>query len=116
LDWLTAQNLVRGRRVEYSVGFGTKHHALTSAITAIPERVWTPAVDADGEPRNGADVAEVTGLVNLTGWPAGMRVIVRRERRLLRNEIANRQVEGGRHVRRRFWILVEGRARKVAAC
>ena len=80
LDWLTAQNRIRGRRVEYSVGFGTKNHALTSAITAIPEQVWTPAVDANGEPRDGADVAEVTGLVNLTGWPAGMRVIVRRER------------------------------------
>jgi hypothetical protein len=80
LDWLTAQNRVRWQRVEYSVGFGTKNQALTSAITAIPEQVWTPALDADGEPRDGADVAEVTGLVNLTGWPAGMRVIVRRER------------------------------------
>jgi hypothetical protein len=80
LNWLTAQNDIRGRRVEYSVGFSTKNPALTSAITTIPETVWTPAVDADGEPRDGADVAEVTDLVTLKGWPAGMRVIVRRER------------------------------------
>jgi hypothetical protein len=80
LDWLTAQNTVRGRRVEYSVGFCAKNHMLTSAITAIPEAVWTPAIDADGEPRDGADVAEVTELVTLKGWPVGMRVIVRREK------------------------------------
>jgi len=80
LDWLTAQNDLRGRRVEYSVGFSAKNTALTSAIDSIPEAVWTPAVDADGDPREGADVAEVTDLVNLNGWPVGMRVILRREK------------------------------------
>src|SRR3954454_5954582 len=40
LDWLTDQNQVRGRRVEYSVGFGTKNPAVTSAISKIPEQVW----------------------------------------------------------------------------
>lgn len=30
--------------------------------------------------REGGDVAELTGLLDLSGWPAGMRVIVRRER------------------------------------
>ena len=30
--------------------------------------------------RDGAAVAELTGLLPLPGWPAGMRVIVRRER------------------------------------
>jgi hypothetical protein len=80
LDWLTIQGQVRGRRLEYSVGFPTKNAALTSAITAVPERVWTPAVAADGEIRDGADVAEVTGLLDLRRWPTGMRVIVRRER------------------------------------
>ncbi len=46
----------------------------------IPETVWTPAYDADGQPRDGADVAEFTGLLDLTKRPKGMRVIVRRER------------------------------------
>jgi Transposase DDE domain group 1 len=36
-------------------------------------------VTADGEVREHADVAEVTGLLDLSGWPDGMRVIVRRE-------------------------------------
>ncbi len=46
----------------------------------IPERVWTPAYSADGDLRDGADVAEFTSLLKLEGWPTGMRVIVRRER------------------------------------
>jgi hypothetical protein len=80
LDWLTGPAQVRGRRLEYSVGFPTKNTALSSAITSIPEPVWTPAITTDGEIREGAEVAEVTGLVDLRHWPAGMRVIVRRER------------------------------------
>jgi hypothetical protein len=46
----------------------------------VPEKVWTPALDADGGVRAGGDVAELTELVDLSRWPAGMRVIVRRER------------------------------------
>ena len=46
----------------------------------VPEHVWSPAYNADGQPRDGADVAEFTGLLDLAGWPAGMRIIVRRER------------------------------------
>ena len=42
--------------------------------------MWTAAVDADGDVREGGDVAEITNLMDLTGWPAGMRLIVRRER------------------------------------
>jgi DDE family transposase len=80
LDWLTAEGQVRGRRLEYSVGFPTKNVALTSAITTVPERAWTPALDAGGEIRDGADVVEVTGLLDLRRWPEGMRVILRRER------------------------------------
>ena len=35
---------------------------------------------ADGEPREGAEVAGLTDLVNLESWPTGTRLIVRRER------------------------------------
>ena len=74
MDWLTGSAQVRGRRLDYSVGFPTKNTALTSAITTIPERVSTPAITADGEIRDGAEVAEVTELLDLRRWPAGMRV------------------------------------------
>ena len=82
LDWLHEQGKVRGRCVEYSVGFAITEH-LREAIDLVPKKIWTPAIDADGGIREGGDVAELTGLVNtdvLAKWPDGMRVIVRRER------------------------------------
>lgn len=42
--------------------------------------MWTEAYDAHDAVRDGAWVAELTGLLDLTGWPGGMRVIVRKER------------------------------------
>jgi hypothetical protein len=54
-----------------------------SAIGAIPARVWADAIDADGGHREGAGLAEITGVLSgrsLAGYPAGTRVIVRRER------------------------------------
>jgi hypothetical protein len=82
LDWLTEQGQVRGRSVEYSVGFAVTEK-LRDAIDLVPAKVWTPAVDADGGVREGGDVAELTDLIDpavMAKWPAGMRVIVRRER------------------------------------
>lgn len=82
LDWLTAQGQVRGRSLDYSVGFSITEN-LRDAIDLVPTKVWTPAIDADGGIREGGDVAELTGLIDptvLARWPAGMRVIVRRER------------------------------------
>ena len=81
LDWLTTQSQVRGRRVEYSIGFPIhKGVAVHEAIHALPEQTWTAALDADGEARDGAQVAELTSLLDLTRWPAAMRILVRRER------------------------------------
>lgn len=69
----------RGIRTFFSVG-----HAVTEpirrAIRAVPDRLWHPALDQDGSLRDGAEVAELTGMVNLAGYPAGTRIIVRRER------------------------------------
>jgi Transposase DDE domain group 1 len=75
LTWLASPS----RRLHYSVGM-TISEDMQEAILTLPERVWEPAYDADGEIRPGAWVAELTGLLDLAGWPAGMRVIVRRER------------------------------------
>jgi hypothetical protein len=38
------------------------------------------ANDGDGQVRDGAGVADIAGLLDLDGWPGGMRVIVRKER------------------------------------
>jgi Transposase DDE domain group 1 len=78
--------------LEYSVGFAA-HEPVWAAIQAIPEQAWRSAVDGDGEPRDGAQVAELTAWMPTPTkptrsparfgpqrWPAGMRVIARRER------------------------------------
>ncbi|WP_328946312.1 IS1380 family transposase [Streptomyces sp. NBC_00250] len=69
----------RGIRATFSVG-----HAVTEqirkAIRALPDQVWHPALEQDGALRVGAEVAELTDLVDLTGYPDGTRIIVRRER------------------------------------
>jgi hypothetical protein len=75
LAWLAKP----GRRLAYSVGFTITDEA-QQAIMQVPARAWTPAYDGDGQVRDGAWVAELTGLLDLKGWPKGMRVIVRKER------------------------------------
>jgi Transposase DDE domain group 1 len=68
-----------GRRLQYSVGMAITDD-IAGAILDIPARAWTPAYDADRQVRPGAWVAEITGMLNLSAWPSGMRVIVRKER------------------------------------
>jgi hypothetical protein len=75
LKWLTA----RSRPLHYSVGM-TITEDIQAAISKVPAAAWTPAYDNDSEVRDGAWVADVTGLLDLDSWPAGMRVIVRKER------------------------------------
>jgi len=43
-------------------------------------QVWTCAINTDGTVRDGAWVAEATALLDLSAWPAGSRVILRKER------------------------------------
>jgi hypothetical protein len=73
LNWLA------GRRLHYSTGM-TITDDMQDAILTLPDRIWEPAYDADGQVRPGAWAAELTGLADLAGWPEGMRVIVRKER------------------------------------
>jgi hypothetical protein len=81
LQHLRAQRQT-GVDLEFSVGF-TMTATVQAAILALPSNAWVQAINADGSLRDGADVAELSGMLgDLTaaGWPAGMRVIVRRER------------------------------------
>ena len=69
----------RDGRIRFSVGFDLTDPVRT-AILALPETAWTAAQDADGEPRENGQVAELTDRLDLSTWPEGARVIVRRER------------------------------------
>ncbi|MFJ1595314.1 IS1380 family transposase [Kitasatospora albolonga] len=68
----------RGIRTFFSVGYAVTE-PVRRAIRALPEQVWHPALDQDGTLRESAGVAELTGMVDLAGCPAGTRIIVRRE-------------------------------------
>jgi Transposase DDE domain group 1 len=63
----------------FSLGYALDEHA-QAALAQLPEQAWDAAYDIDGGPREGAWVAELTGLLDLTTWPEGSRVIARRER------------------------------------
>ena len=65
--------------LRFSVGFDLTE-PVRRAILALPETAWTAALDADGQPRENGQVAELTDNLELSSWPAGSRVIVRRER------------------------------------
>jgi hypothetical protein len=46
----------------------------------VDESDWEPAVDGNGEDRAGVWIAELTDLVDLSAWPPGTRLALRRER------------------------------------
>ncbi|SMY04856.1 Transposase DDE domain [Brevibacterium aurantiacum] len=73
-------NSLTKRRLSYSVGWmlPATMPDLYRQLTKL--KAWEPAYDTNGQPRDGADVAELTGVLDLHDWPDGMRVIVRRER------------------------------------
>lgn len=70
-------------KLRYSVGLGGWPPIL-DGLANVPRQAWKAALDPDGFPREGAQVAELTRYVpTATGhrrWPADMRIIARRER------------------------------------
>jgi hypothetical protein len=70
----------QGVNTSFSIGVPVTE-AVRDAIRVAA--AWIPALEADGGLRDGAEIVEVTHLLNptvLTSFPAGTRLIVRRER------------------------------------
>jgi hypothetical protein len=74
------------RRVRWVTGWAI-NDTDEQAIARLPETVWTAALRQDGGiheikgddgERVSYQVAEITGVRDLTGWPSGMRLVVRR--------------------------------------
>ena len=78
LDHLDALATTR-RTVRYLVGWMITE-VDERAIALLPEDAWEVSLRQDGEIQSGYEVAELTGLNRRSGWPAGMRLIVRRVR------------------------------------
>jgi hypothetical protein len=55
--------------------------AISRTYTETNPARWAPARRQNGERRDGAQVAELTDLVDLSDWPESTRLIVRREPR-----------------------------------
>jgi Transposase DDE domain group 1 len=93
----------RDARMGFSVG-----HELNSevreAITKLPENAWVPAISQDGKPvtehptrPRKAYVAELSGLLDLSGWGPGARLLVRRERAHPGAQLSLVDTDGWRH-------------------
>jgi hypothetical protein len=68
---------LRQRGIRFSISLPADER-VRQAVLAVPDAAWMPATDADGQPRSGAEVAELETL-DLAGWPPGTRAICRRE-------------------------------------
>jgi hypothetical protein len=64
---------------EYSIGFPVNAQ-VRGALLCAQEEEWEPAVELGGGRRPGAWVSELTGLLDLSSWGKGTRLICRRER------------------------------------
>ena len=69
----------REARMRFSVGYELTEQ-IRAAILEIPEHAWAPALDQDASHRTNGEVCEITDMVDLSAWPEGCRLIVRRER------------------------------------
>jgi hypothetical protein len=68
----------RKRGVGFSFGFPIDER-IQRVVDLIPDQCWHPAIEEDGL-RDGAWVAEATGMIDLSAWPEGARLILRKER------------------------------------
>jgi hypothetical protein len=70
----------RERGVGFSFGFPVDARVQDAVDTLNLGDGWYPAIDTAGGIRDGAWVAEATDLVTLDTWPAGTRLVLRKER------------------------------------
>ena len=70
---------LRAARINFLMGYDLTQ-PVREAVLDLPESAWTPAIRQDGAEREGAWVADISEALDLSAWPEGTRVIVRRER------------------------------------
>jgi hypothetical protein len=70
----------RAAHVGFSLGCAVDAAVREATEVLTTTDAWYPAIDATGGIREGAWVAEATELVDLSAWPPGTRLILRKER------------------------------------
>jgi Transposase DDE domain group 1 len=68
----------RHRNIGYTIGYQVDHR-VRAAVYWTKEDTWDPAIEPNGRLRVGAEITELTDRVDMTTWPTGTRLIVRRE-------------------------------------
>jgi hypothetical protein len=88
IEHITGLNTVRGRTVQYSIGWDLGARERT-ALGRVPASAWTAVLDTEGDPRSltEAGLVELTALLReqpdgdqLATWPTDLRIIARREK------------------------------------
>jgi hypothetical protein len=70
----------RSTGVGFSFGYAVDVRVRDAAEVLNAGQCWYPAIDSGGGIREGAWVAEATDLVDMSSWPVGTRLILRKER------------------------------------
>jgi hypothetical protein len=70
----------RADGVGFSFGYGVDTRVQAAVEILNATNSWYPAIDSNEGIRDGAWVAEATSLVDTSSWPAGTRLILRKER------------------------------------
>lgn len=86
----------RDAGIRFSVGYEVDER-VREAILRLPRSAWQSAIDGEGEIRDGAQVTELTDRLDLSSWPEGTRLIVRRERPHPGAQFCVFDAEGYRH-------------------
>jgi hypothetical protein len=68
-----------GGNLQFSFGYELTE-TVRSTILQTSDEDWIPALDQDGSERENGQVVEITDRLDLSTWPDGSRLIVRRER------------------------------------
>jgi hypothetical protein len=66
--------------VGFSFGYAVDVRVRDATEILNQGQCWYPAIESEGGLREGAWVAEATSLVDMSRWPAGTRLILRKER------------------------------------
>jgi hypothetical protein len=70
----------RAAGVGFSFGYAVDARVRDAVEILNAADGWYPAIDSGGGIREGAWVAEATSLVQMSGWPTGTRLVLRKER------------------------------------
>jgi hypothetical protein len=104
LERIEALNTTR-RTVRYTVGWKITD-VDEAAITALGEAAWEAALDQDGAVQESCHVAELTGLdTRVGGWPAGIRLLVRRAHAVVEDRVRTEKAMGLRNLPSKAWSV-----------